>query len=83
MNKLVKVLEDNMLFDPKFCYIEYGAGRGRLSHEIAQKLKEKTSKHSTHILIERESRRLKFDRFNRDNPRYIRVRMDIMDFNVK
>jgi hypothetical protein len=44
--------------------VEYGAGKGRLSHGIAEELALKNKDLKVcHVLIERESRRLKFDRY--------------------
>jgi tRNA:m4X modification enzyme len=80
---LVKAIKDFGLLQHKNCFIEYGAGKGRLSHGIAEQLAvEDKEKKSCHVLIEREPRRLKFDRFHRENPYFMRLRMDITDFNL-
>lgn len=71
------------LIDKEMAYIEYGAGKGRFSHQIAEKLKEKDNSMAIHVLIEREPRKLKYDRFHRDNKFFIRCKMDIKDFNLK
>lgn len=66
-------MKNEGLLDKKYSYIEYGAGKGRLSHQIA----ESYEGHGCHVLIEREGRKLKYDRFHRDNPFYFRLRLDI------
>ncbi len=46
------------MLSSKNCYIEYGAGRGRLSHGVAEAVKEvEPNTHACHVLIERETRR--------------------------
>jgi hypothetical protein len=37
---LVDVLKNHGLLDSKNCFIEYGAGKGRLSHGVAEALEK-------------------------------------------
>ena len=66
------------LLSKKFVYIEYGAGKGHLSHEIAVRNNDE----SAHILLEKEPRRNKFDKNHRTNPNFHRLRTDILNFNI-
>ena len=79
---MVGVLKDHNLLNSSNCFIEYGAGKGRLTHGVAVALKLIDERMACHVLIERESRRQKYDKFHRDNPYFIRLRMDIMDFHL-
>lgn len=49
---------------------------------MAEVIKEQLNGYACHLLIEREPRKLKFDRFHRENPYFMRCRMDITDFNL-
>ncbi|CAD8160348.1 unnamed protein product [Paramecium pentaurelia] len=80
---LTQIMDQYNLINKDMAYIEYGAGKGRFSHQIAEKLKEKDNSMAIHVLIEREPRKLKYDRFHRDNKYFIRCKMDIRDFNLK
>lgn len=64
-------------------YIEFGAGKGILSYHIAEKVKSVFKQNSKNVLLERESRRNKFDRFMKDNPYFQRYKSDVSDFDVK
>jgi tRNA:m4X modification enzyme len=75
-------MKEHNLINSNFAYIEYGAGKGRFSHQIAETLKYMNST-AVHVLIEREPRKLKYDRFHRENKFFIRCKMDIRDFNLK
>lgn len=59
-------------------YIEFGAGKGNLSHEIATHNKNQ----SGHLLLEMEARRFKLDKFHRNNPNYKRILTDISDIQL-
>jgi hypothetical protein len=63
--------------------VEFGAGKGILSYAIAVKIEETFKTHSKNILLERETRRNKFDKFFRDNPYFQRYRGDVSDFDFK
>ena len=76
---MLNVLKQINLLNDKFCYVEFGAGKGLLTHEIAENLKPNKS---AHILLERESRRNKFDKSHRDNEFFMRFRTDIKDFDI-
>jgi len=60
------------LLDKKLCYIEFGAGKGGLSHCLAAATEDK----AWHLLIDRETRRRKDDRLHRRQG-YSRRRVDI------
>jgi tRNA:m4X modification enzyme len=67
---LVNILKLFSLIDSKNTYIEYGAGRGGLSHAICTEMEN----NSVHILLEREGVRYKKDRFHENS---IRVKLQI------
>ena len=71
-----KVKEAGLL-DPKFTYIEYGAGRGGLADNVCQTIGK-----ATVVLLERERRKFKFDRKHTDKAEYVRVKIDISNFNL-
>ena len=60
------------LLEARFCYVEFGAGKGGLSHTLAAA----TSDTAAHILIDRGNPRMKDDRHHR-RPGYTRHRVDI------
>ncbi len=69
------------MISDKYIYVEFGAGKGILSFAIASKVKELTNKNSKNILLEREVRRNKFDRFFKQNPFFQRYKSDVSDFD--
>lgn len=81
VNNLISILEQNKLLHELYVYVEFGAGKGLLSSEIALKFRaqQKTSKH---ILLEISGRQNKCDKLHRQNPFYLRFRTDILDFNM-
>jgi|AntRauTorckE5430_2_1112549.scaffolds.fasta_scaffold128876_1 tRNA:m4X modification enzyme len=50
------------LLQPETCFVEFGAGRGKLLHFVKQALGEHVP--ADYLAIDRESTRLKFDRFH-------------------
>lgn len=50
---------------------------------MALKVKEIFKSHSKNVLLERETRRNKFDRFMKDNPFFQRYKSDVSDFDTK
>lgn len=65
------------MLDQSFTYIEFGAGKGRLSHEVGERLEGKAKI----LLLERESRRQKFDTFHKSES-FKRVKIDIAHFDL-
>ncbi|EDV22993.1 uncharacterized protein TRIADDRAFT_57802 [Trichoplax adhaerens] len=66
------------------CYIEFGAGRGKLSHWVARALSEYNNK-VEFVLIDRANNRRKLDCMHTSNkmgPKFERVKMDIEHFNL-
>lgn len=62
------------------CYVEMGAGRGQLSHELHACLKEHDDVHFA--LIERDHQRYRYDahhRLEKHGPKFERFRLDIRD----
>jgi hypothetical protein len=53
-----------------------------MSHQVAEKVEEIDHLPACHLLIEREVRQKKYDRFHRKNPFFIRQRIDIQHFNL-
>jgi tRNA:m4X modification enzyme len=78
VERLLSLLNKYHLLNQSSVYIEFGAGKGHLSHSIAVANQDL----SGHVLLERESRRHKYDRFHRDNPHYKRLMTDISDFQI-
>lgn len=72
---------ENKMIAPEFVYVEFGAGKGILSYAIAEKVKKEFERHSHNILLERESRRNKFDRFFKENPYFQRFKGDVSNFD--
>ncbi|XP_071485589.1 tRNA:m(4)X modification enzyme TRM13 homolog [Diadema antillarum] len=67
------------LLDPDLCFIEFGAGRGRLSQWVQQALEENASS-AKFLLVERAAVRHKRDVFYQrgaEGPTYQRINMDI------
>lgn len=63
-------------------YLEFGAGKGILSYYLALRVKQECKGISKNVLLEREPRRNKFDRFMKDNPYFQRFKIDVSDFDV-
>jgi Methyltransferase TRM13 len=61
LDTLIKVMKEHSILDKELVYLEYGAGKGKLSHCISEALQNQSS----HVLIELERRRNKYDRFHR------------------
>jgi len=74
---LVNTLNSFGLLKKEVCYIEYGAGKGALSHHIALTVPE-----CSNILIELEGRRNKMDKNHRENKVFYRIRANIKDFDI-
>ena len=72
---------EHKLIAPDFVYVEFGAGKGVLSYAIATKVEKEFKAHSKNILLERESRRNKFDRFFKGNPFFQRYKGDVSHFD--
>jgi len=78
--------------DSQIIYVEYGAGKGGLSYFVSQRLSEKYKEEGNHIceqknskfvLIDRDARRNKKDRYMRGLGFHIeRYLMDIADFDI-
>ena len=52
-----------------------------LSFAIAEKIEKEFKTHSKNILLEREARRNKFDKFFKDNPYFQRYKGDVANFD--
>lgn len=72
---LVQVMETCGLLQTGVSYIEFGAGKGALSHYIA----ERTTAH--HFLIERAPMRNKYDKLHSHT--FVRLQADIADIDLK
>jgi len=75
-----QVVELNLLHG-NTCFIEMGAGRGQLSHELHACLKHEAN--IEFVLIERDHQRYRFDahhRLEHHGPKFERYRLDIRDF---
>jgi len=75
---MLELMKRYSLLEKDLVYIEYGAGKGHLSHEVAIS----TNSESAYVLLEKEPRRNKFDKNHRNNKNFIRLRTDISDFNI-
>ncbi len=64
--------------DESTCFIELGAGRGKLTYYLSQAVGH--AEKIKYLLIERGSQRHKFDSFHRTN--FERIRMDIKNLNL-
>ncbi|KAF7262639.1 hypothetical protein EG68_00077 [Paragonimus skrjabini miyazakii] len=93
---LVNILKADKLLSTKFNYVEFGAGRGGLSHWINVCLASNATQlsgdelcrpreptDSNFLLVEQKSMRYKFDTRNRDIGNFTRVRMDIAQLDLK
>jgi len=74
---LLSLLEKYSLLSGSHLYIEFGAGKGNLSHQLKLKLKD-----SSHLLLEIEARRHKYDKYHRNDEFYKRIRTDITHFDI-
>ncbi|XP_077981367.1 tRNA:m(4)X modification enzyme TRM13 homolog [Glandiceps talaboti] len=66
------------LLQPQTNYVEFGAGKGLLSHWVQRSLSG--SPNSTFLLVDRGANRYKFDNLHKgpsDGPKFERLRMDI------
>ncbi|XP_066589491.1 tRNA:m(4)X modification enzyme TRM13 homolog [Prorops nasuta] len=82
-SSLLAHLEQAGLIRDKTCFIEFGAGRGKLTYWLAQAIKDKTD--SSILLVDRSSHRHKYD--NKLKNEYCpitvkRVKADIADLNL-
>jgi tRNA:m4X modification enzyme len=74
-----QLLQLNLL-QSNTCFVEMGAGRGQLSHELHACLKQDST--SNFVLIERDHQRYRFDAHHRrehQGPSFDRYRIDIRD----
>ncbi|KRX03801.1 hypothetical protein PPERSA_04309 [Pseudocohnilembus persalinus] len=80
---LIKQLEQNKLVNNEYCYIEFGAGKGLLSSELAALFENKYKfTNSKHILIEREGRKHSYDKLHRKNQNWLRITTDIVNYKI-
>jgi hypothetical protein len=71
---ITTVLAKSNLLNKNNCYIEFGAGRGGLSHHINTLLNDS----SFHILLERDGVRFKRDRHSANM-----IRVSVFNFSLK
>eukprot|EP00729_Bicosta_minor_P010593 gene10593-7272_t len=74
---LIGTLDNEALLGAGACFVEFGAGRGKLLHFVSKAVGADTA--ADYLAIDREKTRLKFDRFhaNTEHSRLDRVLMDI------
>ncbi|CAF1255501.1 unnamed protein product [Rotaria sordida] len=80
IGSLIAHLVQLNLLQANTCFVEMGAGRGQLSHELHACLKQESSVHF--ILIERDHQRYRYDAHHRreqQGPSFERHRLDIRD----
>ncbi|XP_066298563.1 tRNA:m(4)X modification enzyme TRM13 homolog [Branchiostoma lanceolatum] len=80
---LIGHLDHLDLLKSDVCFIEFGAGRGRLSHYVQMCLPEQATSHF--ILIDRANTKHKFDkniRRGEKGPDFERLKVDIEDLNL-
>lgn len=80
IGSIINQISQLKLLQPHTCFIEMGAGRGQLSHELHACLKNDST--SNFILIERDHQRYRFDAHHRredQGPSFERYRLDIRD----
>ncbi|KAF6779241.1 hypothetical protein AHF37_01238 [Paragonimus kellicotti] len=93
---LVNILKTDKLLSTEFNYVEFGAGRGGLSHWVnvclasnaiqlggGELCRPREPADSNFLLVEQKSMRYKFDSRNRDIGNFTRVRMDIAQLDLK
>ena len=81
IGSIIAYLVELELLQSNTYFIEMGAGRGQLSHELTSCLKQETNVHF--ILIERDHQRYRYDAYHRQDrqgPTFERYRLDIRDF---
>uniref|UniRef100_A0A3P8XCV1 tRNA:m(4)X modification enzyme TRM13 n=1 Tax=Esox lucius TaxID=8010 RepID=A0A3P8XCV1_ESOLU len=75
-------MEDLQLLGPKRCFVEFGAGKGKLSHWIHVALKDYDDIHF--LLVERSSTRFKVDgKHQNDNTKFERLQVDIQHLDLR
>lgn len=82
-SSLLGHLENSQLIQDNTCFIEFGAGRGKLTYWLAQAIKGQSG--SSILLVDRSSHRHKKDNKlkNEDNPLNVkRIRADIADLKL-
>mmetsp|Transcript_23802 Transcript_23802/g.39144 ORF Transcript_23802/g.39144 Transcript_23802/m.39144 type:complete len:345 (+) Transcript_23802:522-1556(+) len=79
-SSIVANLDQASLLDPSRVYVEFGAGKGGLSHFVRQAYGGSTL--GRHILVDRGSFRFKADRHNRDAALWLRLTTDIRDLDL-
>lgn len=80
IGSLISQLVQLNLLQSNTCFIEMGAGRGQLSHELHACLKDNST--IDFVLIERDHQRYRFDAYHRSEhsgPSFHRYRLDIRD----
>ncbi len=83
LSSLVGHMEKMDLLRDKLCYIEFGAGKGGLSHWVQTAAETSTS--SKYFLVEKGSIRYKMDayhKFEKQGPNFERLRIDIQHLNL-
>ncbi len=83
LSSLVGHMEKMNLLRDKLCYIEFGAGKGGLSHWVQKGAQTSTS--SKYLLVEKGSIRYKMDayhKFEEQGPNFERLRIDIQHLNL-
>ncbi|XP_014662523.1 PREDICTED: tRNA:m(4)X modification enzyme TRM13 homolog isoform X2 [Priapulus caudatus] len=63
------------------CFVEFGAGKGQMSHWVQQASPHSEDSHF--VLVDRGANRYKFDSFHKEEgPAFERIRMDIAHLNL-
>jgi tRNA:m4X modification enzyme len=80
VGSIIAQLDQLNLLQANTCFVDMGAGRGQLSHELHNCLKNDSTVHF--VLIERDHQRYRFDAHHRrehEGPSLARYRLDIRD----
>jgi len=80
-SSIIGILNERGLLENENCFVEFGAGRGQLTHWIIHALNPTQT--TSFVLIDRASQRHKFDnKCNKEGQRLTRLKVDIEHLNL-
>lgn len=81
---LINILEKSNVFHENTAFVEFGAGKGKLSHWLQKAVNEIDN--VKYVLIDRQNTRNKFDCYHKgkdQGPSFIRLNIDIEHLNLR
>ncbi|XP_070508461.1 tRNA:m(4)X modification enzyme TRM13 homolog [Chironomus tepperi] len=81
-SSILGILNDNQLLTPATCYIDLGAGKGKLSYWLSKVILDAKIEDAKVLVVDRASHRHKKDNLLKDSGIVDRLRVDIGDLDM-